>query len=198
MKRNHIKTYIILIIFISIIGISIAYAALSQQLQIKTNTTVQSSQTSWNISYQKEECYVEKGYVKLGTMTVNGTTITLSGFAFQAPSSIAYCYFDIINNGEINAKIASISGPEIIYTGSGVTKDEDEEKIKDSFSKFYKIYYFARWPENSWSPIKEGDKVLAGETRKVVLSVGTDDSMTTLPTNPVNFSMTYTINFEQV
>ena len=193
MKKTHAKTYIIIAIFLSIIGISIAYASLSQQLQIKTNTTVQSSQTSWNISYQPLNCEAYD-YAKLGTMTVNGTTITLSGFALQTPSSLAYCYFNIINNGEINAKISSISGPNTVFTGSGSTKNEDEKLIKEHFFDGS----FARWKTgNNWQILKNGDKVLVGETRTVVLSVMLDNTMTTLPTNPVNFSITYTINFEQ-
>ncbi len=193
MKKDHIKTYIIVAIFISIIGISIAYAALQQQLQIKTNASVQSSQTSWNISYQEEGCFLDKGYVKLGTMTVNGTTITLSGFTVQAPGSSTRCYFNIINNGELNAKISSISGPNIVFTGSGDTKEADEKLVKDSFW----LDMFARWNENPWPIVKEGDKVLSGRTRPVLLSIGILDSMPTLPTNPVTFSITYTINFEQ-
>ncbi len=193
MKKSHIKTYIIVAILISVIGISIAYAALQQQLQIKTNTTVQSSQTSWNISYETLNCSINRGYAKIGTMSVSGTTITLSGFVFQAPNSMVECYFNIINNGEISAKILSIE-PKTVFTGSGTSKTTDETLISSHFRDLNQV---VRWTDSSdWPSVKAGDKVLAGQTRKVALTFGIND-MASLPTNPVNFSMTYTINFEQ-
>ncbi len=192
MKSSHIKTYIILIIFISIIGISIAYAALSQQLQIKTTTTVQSSQTSWNIFYKTLSCEVKNGYIEIGHMIANGTTITLSEFIVKAPNSLAVCYFNIVNNGELDAKISSINGPTAVFIGSGPTKNEDETLVRENFLD---LQSFARWPGNE--SIKKEDKVLSGEEKTVILSIGTLDSMATLPTNPVSFSITYTINFSQ-
>ena len=192
MKRNHTKTYIIISMFISIVGISIAYAALSQQLQIKTTTTVQSSQTSWNIVIEKDGC-LKRGYTNTGDMTVNGSTITISNFTFKAPNDRFTCYFYVENKGEIDAKISSIDYKEPTISGTGSTATEDSALVKTNLWKALNWY---NWP--SLSPISKGDKVLAGEKKRAEITYSINETMTTLPTNSVTFSnAVYTINFEQ-
>ncbi len=193
MKKSHIKTYIIVAILISIIGISIAYAALQQQLQIKTNASVQSSQTSWNIVIEKDYC-TQRGYTtNTGDMTVNGLTLTISNYTFKAPNDRFTCYFYIENKGEIDAKISSLDYKEPTISGTGSTATEDSALVKTNLWKALNWY---NWP--SLSPISKGDKVLAGEKKRAEITYSINETMTTLPTNPVTFTnATYTINFEQ-
>ncbi len=187
MKRNHIKTYIILIIFISIIGISIAYASLNQQLQIKTSTTVQSSQTSWNIVISKDSCYT-KGHAILGTVEITGTTFTLSNFKFQAPGDNFACVFIIENKGEIDAKISSanVTWP----TASGINTTSDQKLINENLWRVFK------W-DSPTADVKIGDTIPSGSEKKILIQYGINSTMPTLPTNPVPFSAVATINFEQ-
>ncbi len=184
MKKNHAKTYIIVAILISVIGISIAYAALSQQLQIKTNTTVQSSQTSWNVSLRKEDCYTYHS-AKKGTMEVNKTSVTISGFTLQAPNDDFSCVLYVENKGEVAAKITSINYIGPTFAGTGTSADADAKLISTNF-----------W--HAIEGIEKDDILNPGEEKRFGIGFGIQSSMTTLPTNPVTFTnATYTINFSQ-
>ena len=185
MKKTHAKTYIIIAIFLSIIGISIAYASLSQQLQIKTNTTVQSSQTSWNIVLKKEACYVSK-FAKMGTMVIDGTSVTISGFTLQAPGDGFSCWLHVENKGEIAAKLSSINYTEPTFSGTGTSASADTKLISDNL-----IYGYGD------TGIQKNDKLNPGDENRFGIGFSIRETMTSLPDNPVTFSITYTINFEQ-
>ncbi len=194
MKKNHAKTYIIVAIFLSIVGISIAYAALSQQLQIKTSTTVQSSQTSWNVHFIKADGCFTTGNVKIGTMTIQNTSITISNFILQTPGDEIRCYFHIKNEGQINAKISSIDYKEPTFTGSGTSKTTDEALIKNNLSHTIELYNNG----NDAKALPTGEKFYVGIDRYCRVRFTLSNAMTTLPTNSVTFTnATYTINFEQ-
>ncbi len=181
MKNTHAKTYIIVVILISIVGISIAYAALSQQLQIKTNTTVQSSQTSWNIVLEADGC--SSG----GTITVNGMTVTVSGLTLKKPGDDLRCYFYIHNKGELDAKISSVDYQTPIYGGS-----DNDVALVSGF-----IGLGVRWPRDNWPYLVKGDTVLSTERKRVEVQLYLRSEMTSLPINPVTYSRTWIINFEQ-
>ncbi len=192
MKKKHFKIYIVITIFILIIGISIAYATLSQTLKVNTTTTIQSSQTSWNIVITRSHC-TQGGYTNPGDMKVNGATITISNFTFKAPNDRFTCYFYIENKGEIAAKISSINYKEPAISGTGTTATEDSVLVKNNL---WKALNWNDWP--SIRGVTIGDKVLAGEKKFAEIVYGINESMTTLPNNPVTFTnAVYTINFEQ-
>ncbi len=198
MKKNHAKTYIIVAILISIVGISIAYAALSQQLQIKTNASVQSSQTSWNIVFNISKCDAYRRS-KAGTMTLDGNTITISNFILLAPDSGVSCYFSVENKGEVNAKIASINYQEPTLSGTGTSASTDVELVKS------KLYVGIQKCENdstttncsSINPATFQAALSSGTKISFRLIFGLEDAEQ-LPTNPVTFSNAkFTVNFLQ-
>ncbi len=191
MKNNHAKTYIIVAIFLSIIGISIAYAALSQQLQIKTTTTVQSSQTSWNIAFESVSCQAA-GNAVLGTFETNGTTLTISGFTLKVPNDIVYCSFYIKNKGEVNAKISSVNYEGPTCSGTGTTATADANLVKTY------LCHDLVWDNSGTLLVEKGVVIPAGSSRTVRVRHWLCSSLRSLPTNPVTFTnAVYTINFEQ-
>ncbi len=191
MKKDHIKTYIIVAIFISIIGISIAYASLSQQLQIKTSATVQDTKTSWNIVFEQDDCYVV-GFATKGTVKVDKTSVIISGFTLQAPGDSFACDLYIKNKGDVDAKISSVEDKNWpTFTGMGSTATEDEMLIRS--------YIWGNFKWNSpTADIKVGEIIPSESTKKVRIQYGIRAEMPTLPANPVTFSNAVTtINFEQ-
>ena len=184
MKKKHFKVYIVITIIILIIGISIAYATLSQTLKVNSTTTIQSSKTSWNIVLREEECYV-KAFVKKGTMEVDGRSVTISGFTLQAPSDYFSCWFSVENKGEVAAKISSINHPAPTIAGTGTSASADATLIRNNLIQ-------------DFSGLKEGDILKPDEERRCGIGFGLREEMTVLPTNPVTFTnAVYTINFEQ-
>ncbi len=201
MKKTHIKTYIIVAILISIVGISIAYAALQQQLQIKTNASVQSSQTSWNIVITENYCSGRQNRSVPGSGTprdvqgykveIKGTTVTVSNAIIRAPGDTFGCRFYIENKGEVDAKVQSITGPTITFSGTGSTADEDVSLVQSNISCQY-----GNWTDGQGG-ISIGNLLAAGAKREIEVGYCFSMDMPKLPTNPVTFSATYTINFEQ-
>ncbi len=191
MKKDHIKTYIVIAILISIIGISIAYAALSQQLQIKTTTTVQSNQTSWNIKITNVRS-TPHGYMNVGNISFNNTTITVSGIVLKTPSDWAEYYFDVKNEGEVPAKLSSVSriGPTV--TGSGDTAKADADYF---LTQYWAVIRYNGTNINTSSPnISLG----AGETKTFMFGLGYNSESAHLPTNTLTISSYgYTLNFVQ-
>ena len=174
MKKDHIKTYIIIAILISVIGMGIAYAALSQQLQIKTNASVQSSQTSWNIVMTKELCYGQENY---------------KGSGGNRPRNVEGYSLDI--KGEVDAKVQSISGPTTTFSGTGSNASADANLVQSNMNCQY-----GDW----WNPRKSisiGDTLPAGVKKEIEVGYCFSINMPNLPTNPVTFSSTFSINFEQ-
>ena len=196
MKKNHAKTYIIVAILISIVGISIAYAALSQQLQIKTNASIQSSQTSWNFVITENYCYGlqyddTQRNVEGYKVDIKGTTVTISNVIIRAPGDTFGCNFSIENKGEVDAKVQSVSGPTTTFSGTGSNASADANLVKSNISCAYGDWWN---PRNS---ISIGDKLPAGAKKNIEIGYCFNKNMLTLPTNPVTFSSTFSINFEQ-
>ena len=186
MKKSTVKTYIILTIFLSIMGISIAYAALQQQLQIKTSASVQSSQTSWNIRFldSVDRC-ITTGNVKVGTLSIQNTSITISNFTLQTPGDEMRCYFWIENAGQIKAKISSINYTAPTYTGSGTSKTTDETLVKSNLSNYIEIHAAPDNDPKNNPALTQGFTLNAGEKVYCRVRFTLSNSMTTLPTNSV-------------
>ena len=195
MKKNHAKTYIIVAILISIVGISIAYAALSQQLQIKTNASIQSSQTSWNFVITENYCYGlqyddTQRNVEGYKVDIKGTTVTISNVIIRAPGDTFGCNFSIENKGEVDAKVQSKSPPKTTFSGTGSNATADANLVKTG------LWTYSQW-NNPRTEINIGDILSAGEKKEIEIGFGFNVNMTTFPTNSVTFSITFSINFEQ-
>ncbi len=192
MKKDHIKTYIIVAIFISIIGISIAYAALSQQLQIKTSTTVQDTKTSWNVKITNVSCS-DNNYATHGEVKFTDTTVTISNIVLKVPYSYVGCNITIKNAGQIAAKFSGYTKTTPKLTGSGSTATEDVNLIKSHL-----IEEFKDVSTNKDMNEFKNELLAVGSTRVMRLVFGITNDLTTLPTNPVTISdYSHTINYIQ-
>ena len=119
MKDNYFKGLCIIAICIAIVGISIAYSALSQTLKISATGTAQSATKSWNVHFQlkgsSSSCVKAAGYATGGTISVSGTTASITGVILKAPGDSVTCTFQAINTGELTGKLTSYTAPTISY-----------------------------------------------------------------------------------
>ena len=117
MKRSN-KTILVITLSILVVGLSIAYATLSQSLQI--NSSAQVAPGTWDIrttlTSSSSPCTLHRGD---GTQqiltdihpTISGTgtiTITIPQLSFSKPGEIIACVIPIHNYGTIDAKLTDI------------------------------------------------------------------------------------------
>lgn len=190
MKTNTVKTLIVSAIIVAVGGLTLGYAALTQQLTVNTSAKVQNSATSWKIVFQNKSTATVTGDAVAGTLTLTDTTVDLSGVVLKAPGDSVSYTFEVANNGEIDAKISSIvnSGPTI--TGTGTNASTDQTLISNNY--VYTLTY------DGGTVVSQND-VLNKKTKKVLrLTVSLKSSMSSLPSNDVTVTaQKTTINYVQ-
>lgn len=178
MESKTLRTIAIAALIIAIGGVTLGYAALSQVLNINTDSTVQSSNASWNVHFENASAGEVTGTADKGSISLDNTTVTLTGVVLKAPGDSVSYTFDIVNDGEINAKIGTYSPKTPTFTGSGDTKDADETLVETSYE--YTLTYV-----DGGTAIAQNDTLNAGETKTVKLTVTYKDTATQLPTADV-------------
>lgn len=173
MNTKHFKTLSIIAIFIAIIGLSLGYAALSQTLNINTTATVQSSANSWKILFKNADAGSASANADKGTIALTDTTVTVSGVILKAPGSSVTYTFDVVNEGEVDAKLSTITNLEAVITGSGASKDADETLVRGGYQ--YTLTY------NDGGTIAAEDTLAVGASKKLKLVVSYKDTVTELP-----------------
>ena len=108
-KNRSIKLYIMFALIISVVGLSIAYAAFSSTLTIEGLVTVKKTTDAWNIGIEALDGTTNltptiTGSAKeITSPTISGTTISGFEINFYAPGDIVAYDFNLVNNGKVNA-----------------------------------------------------------------------------------------------
>ncbi len=132
MRANRLS---ILAILITVMSTSVAYASLSQTLQINGSATVQSS--AWNVHFENiSEATIDNSLIASvgGTpqLSPDNTVITNVNATFQGgPAEISYT-LDVVNDGTLDAKLASIVFSELECVAFDVPVGE--EALATSFA----------------------------------------------------------------
>lgn len=124
-KRQLIGVFAIM--FVILLSISIAYAALSRTLNVTTNKITQQGLT-WNIGFKTGTvtCAVvtdNSGATSCGTATATSNTISGISTSLSGVGDKCSCTFSILNNGTLAGKISAINitsptGESCTKTGS--------------------------------------------------------------------------------
>ncbi len=113
-KKNLKDTKMLVVIVIGLVLlIGVAYAALSQTLEI-TTTAVTSSGISWNVGFQSGNVTGTKGGtstadVVCGTATVTGSSVSVAASTLSKPDDSCTYALVIKNLGDIDATLASVN-----------------------------------------------------------------------------------------
>ena len=111
MYRNERTRNIILIVLaVCLIGITVAYATLSQNLNISGVANV--NKTSWNIHFTNVLTPKVEGQATGGKATLNdnSTILTISEGTLSAPGDKITYTFDVINEGDLPANNINTNG----------------------------------------------------------------------------------------
>ena len=110
--NNRSKNTLLIVLVIVIVSITVAYAALSTTLTIKTSAKIASSK--WDIHFENLALVPNSGS-NTGTVitpaTIQQNTTQISGLVvdLKKPGDFVSYTFDIVNDGDIDAKINSIT-----------------------------------------------------------------------------------------
>lgn len=186
------KILAIVALCVAVAGLSVAYAALSETLNISGTAKVGATSSNWNVHFNNGSCS-KSGGATAGSITASGTQVTLGESTFTAPGDSIVCTFDVVNEGTIAAKVGTVTIPaaaNLTYTGSGAAKAADEELVKGNME--YTITYA------DGTAIAENDTLAAGATKNLKLTLTYKSSATSLPQADVSISdITGTIVYNQ-
>ena len=109
------KNVLLVVLIVGLVSMTVAYAALTQTLTIKSSAKI--NNTKWdvkidnfaqaaaqpNLNGETSEATVASGYNTTGT-TIEGVEVT-----FMKPGDQVKFTFDLVNEGDINAKLTSFT-----------------------------------------------------------------------------------------
>ena len=186
------RNIILIVLAVCLIGITVAYATLSQNLNISGVAKV--GKTSWNIHFTKVLTPKAEGYAEGGKATLNSdsTVLTVSEGILKVPGDTITYVFDVINEGDLDAEV------ETVLTTIDSCKASDDtidvtmycDKIK------YDLVY-----QDTKEAVKKNDQLLKGESKTLNLIITYDKNkeLTSLPnTEIVLDNITSTINYTMI
>ena len=143
-KGRKVKIISLCALLVAVLGLTVAFAALSQTLTINGSATVDTA--SWDIHFEASEKKVYNsgdGHL-IGTPTINGTTISNFNVSVSKPNDEVDYYFKTVNNGTINAKIESFEVSTLCtlqspvescdWDNDGTVTKTDVDKVNNNFT----------------------------------------------------------------
>lgn len=180
MKNEKIKNVILGVLLVGLIGMTTAYALLSQRLDINSTAKVKSG--SWDIHFAN----LVKGDVTGNAVvktepTLSNTSIQGLDVELTKPGDSVVYTFEIYNSGTIDAKISSfkinsVSDGIVCTDAAGQTSSEDATNTCSNLN--YALTYAEDTTEDATeniisagSSISEDQMLLAGQKVKMKLEI---------------------------
>ena len=180
MKNGKIKNILLIVLALGLISMTVAYAALTQRLDIESTAGVNSLE--WDVHFAN----LSQGEV-IGSPSITEpklSNITISGLdvEFTKPGESVTYNFDIVNNGTIDARLDTlkINSKEdgIICTDAKGSKDsQDATNVCNNIT-------FSVLKSNG-SQFNEGDILSSKDTINAKLVVSYNAGLESLPTSKV-------------
>ena len=189
-KENRVRNVVLGVLAVSLLGLTVAYAQLTQRLNI--NGTAKSKSNTWDIHFENLKSTVTGNAVLSQdnplTIVSNSTTISGSVGNLSLPGDSIVYTFDIANKGTISAQLSAdpiISTPECSSndaTGATVVCEN--------------VIYTLTYADGS--KIKTGDILEKGEKKAAKLTLSLKNSMSAVPRAEVDITnIAAVLNYNQ-
>ncbi len=189
-NENRVRNVVLGVLAVSLIGLTVAYAQLTQRLNI--NGTAKSKSNTWDIHFENLKSTVTGNAVLSQdnplTIVSNSTTISGSVGNLSLPGDSIVYTFDIANKGTISAQLSAdpiISTPECSSndaTGATVVCEN--------------VIYTLTYADGS--KIKTGDILEKGEKKAAKLTLSLKNSMSAVPSAEVDITnIAAVLNYNQ-
>ena len=170
-KNEKSKNMLLIVLFISLITLSIAYATLTQYLYINSEATIAGQGSGgWDIRFTAVTCRAT-GHASI-TQDFSTSATNLSGLEYRlvAPGDSIICNISVTNNGSIDAKLSSfaIQDGSLTYTGTGSSRLSDELLVSGKVQ--HSIVYATGDSQEGLVP-SVNDYLPSGVTRNLVLTI---------------------------
>ena len=209
-KTRKVKIISLIVLVVMILCLTVAFAALSQTLTINGSAAVNAA--SWDIHFEKtsgKETEV-KGTATFTEPTLSGTKIENFSATLTKPGDSVTYYFDIVNNGTVDAVILSYNFPTAMKeclnkSLSSNPECEPFDLVKnDEVNSYDKVKYLQLFDYNIYyvdggKKLASKDTLNAGETKHMKLVIEYKDTATELPENNITLTSSdpITITYEQ-
>ena len=184
MKKNQKKkkkVLSVLVLVLLVLGITIGYAILSQQLVISGTSTI--SNASWDVHF--ENVAITEGSVTATTAPVAAaadkkTTLTYAIGNLTLPGQFYEFTVDVKNGGSVDAKLDAVPVLE------GVDTNQD-------------VYTNFTFTNEDGTAVTAGQVITAGASKKYKVRVEYDPNVNAnqLPTSAQDLTLTVTMNWVQ-
>lgn len=177
-KERKVKKYALVALIIAIIGLTVAFAALSQELNISGSGKVDPA--LWDIYFDNLSEPTINGKASIGEISSieNKTTLNIN-VNLAVPNDEVIYTVDLVNNGDVNAEIDSID----------VSLTEEQKKYVD---------FSMKYEDTSLGEVAVKDVLLAKTTLPIKITIKYKDITTSeLPKENLNIGFTYALNFVQ-
>ena len=158
MKDRSFKIVAIAALLVAVIGLSIGYAAYTENLKVSGAVTARASSNSWNVKFENISAAELGGIAnEMVAPTLTATVISDFEVNFFAPGDSVSYTFDVANKGLLNAKLTTFSKGSLSCepsTNSKATTTEANALCKD-------LTYTITYADGS--DIKTGDLLYTGE-----------------------------------
>lgn len=187
-KKDRVQNIILIIMFICVITLTVAYAILTQNLDINGVASVKKSE--WNIHFTNVLSPQASGQATGGNTILNEkkTVLTITDGTFLAPGDKIVYTFDVINEGDLPAEV------ETTLSNIGECTSIDNVDISNYCNKISLELVYADTNDS----VEQGDELLAKESKtlKLIITYDKNKELTTLPNSEINLSnITTEINY---
>lgn len=189
-KENRVRNVVLGVLAVSLIGLTVAYAQLTQRLNI--NGTAKSKSNTWDIHFENLKSTVTGNAVLSQdnplTIVSNSTTISGSVGNLSLPGDSIVYTFDIANKGTISAQL---SADPIISTPECSSNDANGATVVCE-----NVIYTLTYADGS--KIKTGDILEKGEKKAAKLTISLKNSMSAVPSAEVDITnIAAVLNYNQ-
>ena len=182
MEKDRTKKITMIVLIVAVIGLTVAFAALSQNLTINGSANVDAA--TWNIHFDNlgeaqisgEAIENEKPSINEDDrVRIDGINVTLNN-----PKDKVVYNVDLVNEGSIDAEISNIITP---------TLTEEQEKYLE-----FKVAY-----SDTDKELAIGDLLNKGETKHLTITIRYKDEIdpSDLPKDKQTISLSYELTFTQ-
>ena len=181
MGSNTVKNVILGILAVALVGMTIAYAALTQRLTIDSQASVAGS--TWDVHFTNLGAAQTTGEPTITTPPeLSNTTISDLDVAFKLPGESVSYTFDIVNNGTIDARLDQL---KINTKDSGITcKDKLTSTETDESRNVCDNIVFTITQADG-QPINEQAVLASQATLNAKLTVTFNSAATSVPTQEI-------------
>lgn len=176
-SKNNNRTFALISLIISVLGISISFFAMSSSLKI--NDYKEPQTYGWNMGFNNLSGVTLEGDAKeLNSPYIENNSTVIKNFAveFNKLNDSASYSFAVENNGILDAKVSSITKTKPICYGSGENALEDAEMVCDNIEVSLKY--------DNDEEIKVGDILDSKKSNNLNLKI--EYKSKNLPKNTVN------------